>query len=92
MSVGLIHASEKLGNSSGPCTELAFSDSSARLDETGRLAAIECLARMAAEFAGRDPDAKVKIELAEKVVFDDEMWRYPAFIQRAQTALAALTS
>jgi hypothetical protein len=51
---------------------------------------IETLARMAAQLAGRDPDQHVQITMAEVVVFDDLMWRYPDFLERANSAHALL--
>ena len=50
----------------------------------------ESLARIAAHLAGRDPDARVRIELAGEVAFDDAAWRYPDFVQRAEKAFSEL--
>lgn len=51
---------------------------------------IEALARMAARLAGRDPDKHVQLVFAQHVVFDDVMWRYPDFLNRAERAYALL--
>ena len=51
---------------------------------------MELLARMAARLAGRDPDEPVCIKLGDMVAFDDTMWRYPDFLQRAEAAYGAL--
>ena len=54
------------------------------------MADIELLARMAARLAGRYPDQCVCIKLGDMVAFDDAMWRYPDFLQRAEAAYGAL--
>jgi hypothetical protein len=46
---------------------------------------------MAARIAGRDPDEHIRVQLGDVVVFDDVMWRYPDFLQRAAAACALLT-
>lgn len=51
---------------------------------------IKTLARMAARLAGRDPDEHVILKLAGMVAFDDQLWRYPDFLTRAETAYEAL--
>ena len=53
---------------------------------------VEALAKMAAKLAGHDPDRRVTIEVGGLVAFDDVAWRYPDFLQRAETAFAVLTS
>jgi len=55
-----------------------------------RNAEIETLARIAARFAGRDPDEHVRLQLGKLVAFDDCAWRYPDFLQRAEAAYALL--
>lgn len=60
-------------------------------DQTSRLADIEVLARMAARFAGRNPDEHVCLKLGEFIAFDGAMWRYPDFLARAEAAYDALT-
>ena len=62
------------------------------MDTQDRHADIEALAKMAARLAGRNPDERVKIELADIVPFDDVLWRYPDFLCRAEAAYYALTS
>ena len=62
------------------------------MDTQDRHADIEALAKMAARLAGRNPDERVKIELANVVPFDDVLWRYPDFLSRAEAAYYALTS
>ena len=57
-----------------------------------RMADIEVLAKMAARIAGRDPNELLRLELAEVVVFDDVMWRYPDFLLRAEAAYECLVS
>jgi hypothetical protein len=52
---------------------------------------IESLARIAAQVAGRDPDERVRLKLADVVAFDDVMWRYPDFLARAEAAYDVLT-
>jgi len=56
------------------------------MSDEQRTADIETLARMAARLAGRNPDEHVSLTLADTVVFDDLMWRYPDFLLRAQSA------
>jgi len=51
---------------------------------------VRTLAKMAARLAGRDPDQLVCIKFADSVVFDDLLWRYPDFLNRAKIALALL--
>ena len=58
----------------------------------GRSEDIEALARMAARFAGRDPDDHLTLKLADTVPFDGPMWRYPDFMARAEAAYHALTA
>ena len=60
------------------------------MEDTLRLADIETLARIAARLAGRDPDQYVRLELGELLAFDDVMWRYPDFLERAEAAYAEL--
>ncbi len=55
-----------------------------------RNAEIEALARMAARLAGRDPDEHLKLVLGEVTAFDDHIWRYPDFLNRAEAAYAVL--
>lgn len=55
-----------------------------------RLGDIEALARMAARLAGRDPDEHLTVRLAGVVAFDDQLWRYPDFLTRAETAYEVL--
>jgi len=67
-------------------------------EETGRVRMVdphvtlakEALARIAAQLAGREPDEWVRIELAGDVAFDDEVWRYDDFVQRAERAFLEL--
>ncbi len=59
-------------------------------DRQRRAADIEQLAKIAARLAGRDPDEHVRLALGDVVAFDDPMWRYPDFVQRAETAYAVL--
>lgn len=59
-------------------------------DYDQRRADIETLARMAARYAGRDPDERLRIQLAGIVVFDDLIWRYSDFVQRAEAAYEIL--
>ena len=47
---------------------------------------LEALARMAARLAGRNPDEHVTMKLADEIVFNDPLWRYPDFTDRAQVA------
>ncbi len=56
----------------------------------GKSADIETLARMAARLAGRDPDEHLKLVLGEVTAFDDYIWRYPDFLNRAEAAYALL--
>jgi hypothetical protein len=57
-----------------------------------RQADIETLARIAARFAGRDPDEHLRIELGGGVVFYDQAWRYHDFLTRAEAAYHTLTA
>lgn len=57
-----------------------------------KVADIEVLARMAARLAGRDPDEHVRLKWGSIVGFDDLLWRYPDFLQRAERAYAVLES
>ena len=52
---------------------------------------LRALARMAARLGGRDPDERIRIELADVVAFDGPTWRYPDFLRRAEAAYVALT-
>jgi hypothetical protein len=45
---------------------------------------------MAARLAGRDPDEYLKMTLGEVTAFDDYIWRYPDFLNRAEAAYALL--
>jgi len=60
------------------------------LEKVDRSADIETLARMAARLAGRDPDEYLKMTLGEVTAFDDYIWRYPDFLNRAEAAYALL--
>ena len=51
---------------------------------------IELLARIAARHAGRDPDEHLRMQLGGEIVFDDLLWRYPDFLQRAEAAFEIL--
>jgi hypothetical protein len=53
---------------------------------------IEALARMAARFAGRDPDEHGTLELGGEVIFKGPLWQYPDFLTRATTAYEALVA
>ena len=53
---------------------------------------IEMLACLAARLAGRDPDRLVTIELGGEVAFEDVMWRYPDFLDRAEAAYRVLAA
>ncbi len=64
---------------------MALSDSAGSAD-------IETLARLAARLAGRDPDQHVRMKVGGVVAFDDAVWRYPDFLQRAQAAYALLAA
>ena len=55
-----------------------------------RSVCIEALARMAAEFAGHDPDRHELVKFGEIVAFDGPLWRYPDFLIRAETAYQVL--
>lgn len=55
-----------------------------------RIEAIETLARLAARIAGRDPDDRATIKLADVIAFDDLIWRYPDFLARAEAAYRLL--
>ena len=57
-----------------------------------RAADLETLSRMAARLAGRNPDGRLTLKIAETTVFDDVMWRYPDFVHRAESAYAVLRS
>lgn len=48
------------------------------------------LAKTAARLAGRDPDEYLKMTLGEVTAFDDYIWRYPDFLNRAEAAYALL--
>ena len=50
------------------------------MDERG--SRVEALARMAALWAGRDPDHHLRFVLGETLVFDGAMWRYPEFMDQ----------
>lgn len=60
------------------------------METAERSADIETLARMAARLAGRDPDEYLKMTLGEVTAFDDYIWRYPDFLNRAEAAYALL--
>jgi hypothetical protein len=45
---------------------------------------------MAARLAGRDPDEYLTMVLGEVTAFDDYIWRYPDFLNRAEAAYALL--
>ena len=60
-------------------------------DEQQKSRDIEMLARMAARFAGRDPDQQVQLKWGDLVVFDDVVWRHPDFLKRAETAYSVLS-
>ena len=62
----------------------------APVNDCDRNTDIEVLARMAARLAGRDPDEHLRMELAEVVAFDDVLWRYPDFLDRAEAAYEML--
>lgn len=70
----------------------------ARCNETGRVRLVddhaelakESLARMAAQLAGREPDERVRVELGGCVAFDDQVWRYHDFVDRAERAFLQL--
>ena len=49
------------------------------------------LAKIAAQLAGRRPTEKVTISFDGAVAFNDYVWRYPDFIQRAERAYAELS-
>ena len=51
---------------------------------------VEMLARMAARFAGRDPEEHVEIRISDSVVFSGPAWRYPDFLGRAEAAYQLL--
>jgi hypothetical protein len=65
---------------------------SSSVSNSDRSMDIEALARMAARWAGRDPDEHVRIVLGDVVVFDDVMWRYPDFLERAAAAHSFLAT
>ena len=60
------------------------------METVERNAVIETLARTAARLAGRDPDEYLKMVLGEVTAFDDYIWRYPDFLNRAEAAYALL--
>lgn len=60
------------------------------MEPAERGADIETLARLAARLAGRDPDEYLKLVLGEVTAFDDYVWRYPDFLNRAEAAYALL--
>ena len=62
-----------------------------RMSDIKRSEDVEMLARMAARLAGRDPDERLRVKIADIVVFDDLMWRYPDFMTRGEAAYALLT-
>ncbi|MFL6845705.1 MAG: hypothetical protein ACJ8ER_12580 [Allosphingosinicella sp.] len=62
------------------------------MDDAERSADIETLAKMAARLAGRDPDEYLKMKLGDVIAFDDYIWRYPDFLNRAEAAYAVLDS
>jgi len=47
---------------------------------------------MASRLAGRDPDRRVTLKIAETTVYDAVMWRCPDFVLRADSAYAVLSS
>jgi len=51
---------------------------------------VETLARLAAQFAGHDPDKHLRIQIGNVVVHDDVTWRYPDFLNRAESAYQVL--
>lgn len=53
---------------------------------------IEALARIAARLAGRDPDERLTIRLADVTAFNGAIWRYPDFVKRAEAAYEILRS
>jgi hypothetical protein len=57
---------------------------------TDRSACIEALARMAARYAGHDPDRHETVKFGEIVAFEGPLWRYPDFLIRAETAYKVL--
>ena len=59
---------------------------------TDRPKHIETLARIAAQLAGRHPDEHLRIQLADVIVFDGKMWRYPDFLARAEIAYETLSA
>lgn len=61
------------------------------MNDTERTATIESLAKMAARLAGRDPDEHVRMKFGPIIAFDDPIWRYPEFLERAEAAYTALT-
>lgn len=62
------------------------------MNDAERSADIETLARIAARLAGRDPDEHLTMTLGEVTAFDDYIWRYPDFLNRAEAAYAVLAS
>jgi len=60
------------------------------LETAEKSADIETLARMAARLAGRDPDEYLKMTLGAVTAFDDYIWRYPDFLNRAEAAYVLL--
>lgn len=60
------------------------------METAERSADIETLAKMAARLAGRDPDEYLKMTLGEVTAFEDYIWRYPDFLNRAEAAYALL--
>lgn len=60
------------------------------MNDVERSADIETLARIAARLAGRDPDEHLTMTLGQVTAFDDYIWRYPDFLNRAEAAYAVL--
>ena len=88
-SLALMSRSAKVLSRSGNAA-FAKVPTQADVSEDHTSADIEVLARMAARFAGRDPDEHVRIKLGSIVAFEDAIWRYPDFIARAHAACRAL--
>jgi hypothetical protein len=60
------------------------------MNEEQKFADLKALARMAARLAGRDPDEQVVIQIGEAAAFEDAVWRYPDFLNRAEAAYKLL--
>ena len=60
------------------------------MSDLAKRADIEALARISARLAGRDPDEHVHFELAKVIIHDGPLWRYPDFMERAETAYRML--